>query len=109
MELVAEKQGNAVVIKVKGRMDALTSPDFEKKCLSWLERESKLAVDFGELEFLSSFGIRTILVIAREFKAVGGHICFCRVTGMVKNVFILSELHNKFDFYGSLEEALGQF
>lgn len=32
MELITEKQGEVVVFKLKGRLDALTAPDFEQKC-----------------------------------------------------------------------------
>lgn len=109
MELVTEKQGIVVVVKVKGRMDALTAPDFEKKCLFWLQQgESKLAVDLGELEYLSSAGVRAILIVARKFKSVDGSICFCRVKKMVKNVFLLSGLTSMFPVYESLEEALAR-
>jgi hypothetical protein len=44
--LITEKQGAVVVFKLKGWLDALTAPEFEQKCLTWLDGgESCFAVD----------------------------------------------------------------
>jgi anti-anti-sigma factor len=107
MELITEKQGEVVVFKLKGRLDALTAPEFEQKCLKWLEAgESWFAVDLGELEYISSAGIRSILFIAKKLKAREGSLGFSRISGMVEKVFSIAGIYAMFPMYGSLEEAL---
>ena len=109
MELITEKQGEVVVFKLKGRLDALTAPEFEEKCQRWLDDgESWFAVDLGELEYISSAGIRSILFIAKKLKAQEGALGFSRISGMVKKVFTIAGIYSIFPIYASLEEALSQ-
>jgi anti-anti-sigma factor len=109
MELITEKQGEVVVFKLKGRLDALTAPEFEARCQQWLDAgESWFAVDLGELEYISSAGIRTVLLIAKKLKARDGGLGFSRISGMVEKVFTIAGIYSMFPMYASLEEALVQ-
>lgn len=109
MELITEKQGAVVVFKLKGRLDALAAPDFEQKCMKWLEAgESCFAVDLGELDYISSAGIRSILVVAKKLGAQDGRLALSRVSGMVEKVFTMTGIHSLFPVYASLDEALTQ-
>jgi anti-anti-sigma factor len=109
MELITEKQGAVVVFKLKGRLDALTAPEFEQKCLKWLEAgESCFAVDLGELEYISSAGIRSILFIAKQLKVQDGRLVLSRISGMVEKVFNITGIYSMFPVYASLDEATAQ-
>ena len=109
MELITEKQGEVVVFKLRGRLDAVTAPEFEQKCLKWLEAgESYFAVDLGELDYISSAGIRTILVVAKQLKAKDGSLAFSRIAGMVAKVFNIAGIYSMFPMYPSLDEAITQ-
>ncbi len=109
MELVTEKQEGVVVFKLKGRLDALTAPDFEQKCLKWLDAgESCFAVDLGELEYISSAGIRSILFVAKQLKTRDGRLALSRISGMVEKVFNITGIYSLFPIYASLDEALAQ-
>jgi anti-anti-sigma factor len=109
MELITEKQGDVVVFKLKGRLDAMSAPDFERKCLEWLEAgECCFAVDLGELEYVSSAGIRSILIVAKQLKSQDGHLAFARISGMVEKVFNIAGIYSMFSVYASLDEALKQ-
>ena len=109
MELITEKQGEVVVFKLRGRLDAVTAPEFEQKCLKWLEAgESYFAVDLGELDYISSAGIRTVLVVAKRLKAQDGRLAFSRIAGMVAKVFNIAGIYAMFPMYASLDDALAQ-
>jgi len=109
MELKSGKQGKATVIKIKGRMDALTAPEFEKESSRWIdEGASSLIIDLGELEYISSAGLRSILLTAKKLKANQGQISFCCPSGMVMKVFSMSGFSSMFSMYDSLEEALAK-
>lgn len=109
MELVTEKQEGVVVFKLKGRLDALTAPDFEQKCLKWLDAgELCFAVDLGELEYISSAGIRSILFVAKQLKTRDGRLALSRISGMVEKVFNITGIYSLFPIYASLDEALAQ-
>jgi len=109
MEVIAEKLDKALKLKVKGRMDAITAPDFEKECAAWIEGgENDFIVDLGELEYISSAGLRSVLITAKKLKTNNGRICFCNTTGMVQKVFSISGFQSMFPMYDTLEEALAR-
>lgn len=107
MKLESSKSGDVVVLKLIGRMDAVTAPDFEKECDSWLGQGDKdIVVQMNELEYISSAGLRSLLSSAKKLKAEGGSLKFCNLSGMVQEVFTLSGFAHMFPIFSSLEEAL---
>jgi anti-anti-sigma factor len=110
MEVSSEKNGKSVVVHVKGRMDVATAPQYEDECIKWIELgESLLVVDLAGLEYISSAGLRSLLVIAKRVKSENGDICFCNASEMVKEVFSFSGFSSMFAMCESLQEALSQF
>ena len=107
MEFESEKHGDHLVLKVIGRMDAITSPAFQKECQKFLDAgEKSLIIDFSALEFISSAGLRTILATAKRLKAGDAGMRFCNLTGMVQDVFSVSGFASMFTISETLEVAL---
>jgi len=109
MEFASNKQDQAMVISVTGRMDAVTAPEFEQECNKWIdEGERLLIIDLGGLEYISSAGLRSILATAKKLKAEQGQIRFCNLNGMVQEVFSISGFSSMFTICETSEEALKQ-
>jgi anti-anti-sigma factor len=107
MECESYKEGDAVVIKPSGRMDAGTSQAFEKECGKWIEKgETRLIADLESLEYISSAGLRSVLVVGKKLKPSGGALALCNMNGMVEEVFNMSGFNNIFNIYDTLEAAL---
>ena len=53
-------------ITLEGRLDTLTSPGFDEELEAMLPDVKKLTLDFKDLEYISSAGLRTILA-AQQF------------------------------------------
>lgn len=110
MQLSSEKLGKSVVVHIKGRMDVTTAPKYEVECNKWIDRgESILVMDLGELEYISSAGLRSILIIAKKVKSKKGDICFCNASDMVKEVFSFSGFSSMFHMCDSVQEAVCHF
>ena len=98
--------GQAVVL-VSGRMDAESAPQFEEECRACIaEGITDLAVDLGELTYVSSMGLRSFLSIAKTLQEKGGALRICRLKGLVKQVFEITRLLEMFRVYESVEAAL---
>lgn len=96
-----------MVVKVVGRMDATSAPQFEEECAKWIEQgEKNLVVDMGGLEYISSAGLRSILATGKKLKGSGGVLVFGNMQGMVKEVFDISGFTSIFPVYDTLEAAL---
>jgi anti-sigma B factor antagonist len=108
MELKGYKQDKFFIVKASGRLDATTATEFEKFCLESIQQgESMLVVDLAGLEYMSSAGLRSILVVGKKLKSVGGGLSFSSLTPNVAHVFSISSFGSMFTVYDSLEKALG--
>jgi anti-anti-sigma factor len=102
-----KKQGNAIVVSVKGKMDAVSSPEFERQLSELIgQGEKDFVVDMGELEYLSSAGLRVILAIVKLLKEKEGHLFICDLKDMVKEVFKISGFGAIIPIYDSVDSAL---
>lgn len=106
MEIVSEKKESGTLFMVSGRMDVMTTANFEKECQQVIDDgEKKLVIDLAGLKYISSAGLRGILSSAKKLKAVGGTIHFCGLTGMVEEVFLVSGLGSIFTVTATPDEA----
>lgn len=107
MEVIKAKDSKAIVADVKGRVDAVTAPAFEKRIVEIMNEENlPLLIDFGELEYISSAGLRSILIISKNLKAKGLQVYFARLQGNVKEVFNISGFGSIFKIFETKEDAI---
>jgi anti-anti-sigma factor len=108
MQIFINHEKESLVVEVKGRLDALTSPKLEAECQTWIDQgEKALVMDFGGVDYISSAGLRTILILARQLNGRGREIRFCGLKGMVQEVFTISGINSLFPVFPSVTEALG--
>jgi anti-anti-sigma factor len=110
MEIIKTgKENNALVFKVNGRMDALTAPEFEKTVSLWIdEGETCFVVDLSALEYISSAGLRNILVIAKKLKAINGKILLAAMEESVNEVFTISGFNSIIPIHDTVQSAILQ-
>lgn len=91
MHIEIKKVKNTIVARVKGKIDAVTAPDFEKTLLDLLGKgERQILVNLSELEYISSAGLRSVLVAAKYAKKQQSKLMFADLQGLVLEVFTLS-------------------
>ena len=61
-------ENNALLIKVKGKVDANNAPDFEAAVMPDVLKAASVKIDCSELEYISSAGLRVILKIKKTCK-----------------------------------------
>lgn len=102
MEISSKKVGDVLILGIKGRLDALTSTELENEmCQRIEEGETKIVFDLGDLEYISSAGLRAILFCAKKLKSIDGTIAFANITGMISEVFEISGFGTMFNIYNS--------
>jgi anti-anti-sigma factor len=107
MEITTNKEKNALIVGVKGRMDALTSVEFQKKMSELIsEGESRFIINLKSLDFISSAGLSTILKTAKELRKVNGIILFAELQDNIKDVFKISGFSTIFKIYETEKEAV---
>ncbi|MDD4617315.1 MAG: STAS domain-containing protein, partial [Alphaproteobacteria bacterium] len=91
MEIKEIRKESIMILEVVGRLDASTSPALEQKFLSLLEKgNNDLVVDFSQLQYISSAGLRILLLAAKRTSASGGRLALCALTDSIREVFEIS-------------------
>ena len=99
--------GGKVVLRVVGRMDVDSAPQFLLACESYLSDEvTTLVLDLADLTYISSMGLRSVVTIAKKLKENGGELRICRLTGLVRQVFEITRMTQLFALHDSVESAL---
>jgi anti-anti-sigma factor len=91
MELTTTQIGTTAVIAATGRIDSVTAKPFEEKLLAAIEgAPSALVIDFGGVDYISSAGLRVLLVAAKRSKAAQCGFSLCSLQPSVREVFEIS-------------------
>jgi anti-anti-sigma factor len=110
MDLQTRIENNAIVVTISGRLDAVTAPEYEKRIRELIDGgNSYFVVDFEPLDYISSAGLRVLLLMAKLLKEKGGKVCFANVNGNVRSVFEMSGFTALFKMENSVAEALVAF
>jgi anti-sigma B factor antagonist/stage II sporulation protein AA (anti-sigma F factor antagonist) len=105
-----DKKGEILVLYIKGRLDALSSPSAEKKVFDCInEGHNKLLLHFAGVEYLSSAGMRMLLSTTKKLKALAGKLVVCSVTTNVMDVLKMSGFDHVLELAKSEEDGLKKF
>jgi anti-anti-sigma factor len=109
MEIREERQGGAVVLAPRGRVDSASSGELEAALLRHLGAgRTRLAVDLGAVEYISSAGLRVLLMLVKKLQGSGGRLVLCAMPDSVRLVFELAGFVPLFEIEGSREAALAR-
>lgn len=90
-----------LVAKISGRIDTVTADDFHKKADAILTNNpGDITFDCTELAYVSSSGLRALLLLARKAKAAGAAITLKGLSESVQEVMEISG----FDSFFEIEE-----
>lgn len=86
MNIKKKTNESEMIMYVSGRMDTSAAPQFEAEIKSSLDGISKLVLDFENLEYVSSAGLRVILA-AQKIMNKQGEMIIKNVSEVVYEVF----------------------
>ncbi len=71
MNIVKTSEGSKLTMTVEGRLDTTTAPQLEAEVKSSLDGVTELVMDFAQLEYLSSAGLRVLLSTQKTMNKQG--------------------------------------
>lgn len=87
MEILVEKQEGKIIISLVGRLDTVTSQELVAK-VPLEEREGlDVIFDFKDLEYVSSAGLRTLLVFKKDAQKDGKELSIINANAVIKEIF----------------------
>ena len=72
MEIRRSKNGDALTVALKGRLDTMTAPELEEELKTVLPDAGQLTLDLEDLEYVSSAGLRVLLSAHKAMRSRGG-------------------------------------
>jgi anti-anti-sigma factor len=90
LEITKSAEGTSLTLTLTGRMDTVTSQEFDKEFQSSTESGGikDVTLDFAGLEYISSAGLRSLLKAKRSLS--GGSIRIIHANSVVRDVFAMS-------------------
>lgn len=79
--------GSVLTVVLHGRLDTSNASDFSKELLASLEQMSKLILDFSDLFYISSAGLRALLQALKQMKQQGGDMIIRNLSQEIRDVF----------------------
>ena len=71
MTVEIKKNASELALEITGRLDTITAPALDKTINDNLEGVKNLILDFKNLEYISSAGLRVLLSTQKKMKQIG--------------------------------------
>ena len=88
------KHEDAMIIAIKGRLDTVTSALLDEKLKQETISEPLVIVDFSEVEYISSAGLRILLALKRELEPQGKALEIHHINAVVQEIFKVTGFNN---------------
>jgi len=109
LEITSEKHGKAMVISVRGQIDTVSAPALDKQISDLIARnEENLIADLSELDYISSAGLRSFLIAAKELKSRNGRLVLACPKPEVMKIFRVSGFSAILTICDSIESAVAE-
>ena len=86
MTITKNQNGSALEVILEGRLDTASSPELEKALEGILSGIDDLTFDFKKVDYVSSSGLRVLMMAVRNMK-LGGKARVIHANEVVKEVF----------------------
>jgi stage II sporulation protein AA (anti-sigma F factor antagonist) len=107
VEFATRQEAAGTVVEIAGRLDSVTSPVCEQRIRELMDGGvGTVVLDLARLEYMSSAGLRVLLLTAKLLKAKGGQLRIAGVQPDVRSVFDMSGFSTMFQVEPTVAAAL---
>ncbi|MCC7272687.1 MAG: STAS domain-containing protein [Alphaproteobacteria bacterium] len=107
MNLQQESQNGVIIVTPAGRLDISSAKLVEDSLIGIIERgNSRLVLDLSQLDYISSAGLRTLLVVAKRVETAKGKIALAGLKPNVREVLEVGGFDRIFAIHADRSAAL---
>ena len=107
MEFAQKQVGEVSIVKLAGRLDSSTAQPAEENFAQMLGSGApRLAIDMSRLEYISSAGLRVLLVVAKKVQQAKGKMVLFGLVPNVREVFAVSGFDKIFAIQADADAAV---
>ena len=108
MNVEARREGTSLVLRADGRVDGTNASEFQVAMKSEIVDTDRVVVlDLSALTYISSAGLRVVLLIAKDLQRQGAKLAACSLTDPVKEVFVISGFDKIIPIHDTEDAAIG--
>jgi stage II sporulation protein AA (anti-sigma F factor antagonist) len=97
--------GQTTVLALSGRLDSETSSAVEPLIMEGAHSFDRMVLDFSEVTYVSSAGLRIVLMAAKRVQQANGVFALCSLKPEIQKIFEMSGLFRILSIFGSPEDA----
>ena len=98
MEIIKTQDGSKTTFTLEGRLDTSTAPKLQEALIPTFDEAKEVKLDFAKLAYVSSAGLRVLLMGQKAAKAKGGIMTLADVSNEIMEVFEMTGFDNMLSF-----------
>ena len=104
----ARKEGDAVIVAVRGEIDLQNSPELRTELLDLLVKHApqRLVINLAQVPYMDSSAIAVLVELLQKVRKTGGKIFLTNLQPRVKGLLEIARLGSIFGIVGDEAEAL---
>lgn len=110
MEMNVEEHAGYIILKPLGRIDHATCSQFGEMLKPYIDackQDGKaLVLDFSLVNYISSVGLRVLMMAAKQVKVQQGRIVICELTAVVAEIFAVGRFNLIYEVFDNVAHAL---
>ena len=108
MDVKTRQLGNVALVVPAGRIDQSTAADLEAAVSPlWGHADvATLLLDFTGVEYISSVGLRVLMIASRQMRARRGRILIAGLQPIVAEIFAISRFDKVLEVFPTVRDAL---
>jgi anti-anti-sigma factor len=112
VHIATHQFADTIVVAPSGRIDHLSAADLESTLLPLLsgaaERQGAVVLDFSGVQYISSVGLRVLMIAAKQMRAAQARISVAALQSVVTEIFTISRFDKVLVVHATLQDALAQ-
>jgi len=105
MDVRIKMEENLITVNVEGSIDSNTSGELQTHILGKISESDNVILDLSKVEFISSAGLRVLLMVYRQIKVKNGKVVLVGISEEIKDVMTMTGFINYFEMAETIEEA----
>ena len=106
MEIKVERENGTLIAQVEGRVDSANAREFEQVLTEAIGDAQTVVVDFEGLSYISSSGLRVLLLVAKTLRQRSANLALCALSESIREVFEISGFDKIIQIHDTRAEAL---
>ena len=106
MEIEISEEQNVTIVTLSGELQRQTAPGIQEKILPLIGPDCKILLDLSNVSYMSSAGLRLLLLFYRQIEGQHGHVVLTGLQEMVQDTMSITGFLEFFTAYDTIEEGI---